>query len=238
MHCRDCRRDWPVALKNTFVSVADLLVAHVPRHIESLVHEFVPRLDLSLSAGEMSEIGVMFLVSVLYSFIVMFRMHGSKIDVARIMIPRAESWRTELYIYVEHFAWRSSGMKHSPSPINKRRISMMLVARRFRGSSNAKSSACRYDGYYILSDLGHPQPSPKQSQERLHSMFRRVVLPPINRGRQPSASANAELVRLWHMPAWLSQILFVVIFLALNPLACKPTRLADGCCCRWLPGYC
>jgi len=174
------------------------------------LHEFGHALTCRHFGGECHEIGVMFLVLVPCLYCDVSDAWKLKSSAARIMISAAGILVELFFAAFAAIVWMST----QPSPINSVAFSMMLVGSLGSVFVNG-NPLLRYDGYYILSDLVGIPNLAQQSQEALHSMFRRVFF--RNQFESTHWDANANWLRVYGIAALVYRmILLVVIFLALN----------------------
>lgn len=174
------------------------------------MHELGHALACRHFGGECHEIGVLFLVLVPCLYCDVSDAWKLKSSAARMMISAAGILVELLFAAFAAVVWMST----QPSPINSVAFSMMLVGSLGSVFVNG-NPLLRYDGYYILSDfVGIPNLA-QQSQESLHSMFRRFFF--RNQFESTHWDASATWLRVYGVAAFVYRmLLLVVIFLALH----------------------
>ena len=174
------------------------------------MHELGHALACRHFGGECHEIGVLFLVMVPCLYCDVSDAWKLKSAVARMMISAAGILVELVFAALAAVVWMST----QPSPINSVAFSMMLVGSLGSVFVNG-NPLLRYDGYYILSDfVGIPNLA-QQSQESLHSMFRRFFF--RSQFESTHWDSNPTWLRIYGVVAFIYRaLLLVVIFLALH----------------------
>lgn len=183
-----------------------LLIAFV---LLKSLHELGHALVCRHFGGECHEIGILLLVFVPCMYCDVSDAWKLKSSFARIMISAAGILVELFFAALAAIVWLST----QPSLINSAAFSIMLVGSLGTVFVNG-NPLLRYDGYYILSDfVGIPNLA-QQSQEALHSTFRRWFF--RNQFDSTHWDASGNWLRLYGVAAWAYRLLLLVaIFLGL-----------------------